>query len=378
MRTRLPDTGTTIFAVMSRLANEAGAINLSQGFPNYSSDSRLFDLVRKYMGDGMNQYAPLDGVESLRAAVAGKIKRLYDRTIDINAEVCITAGATQAVYTAIQALIHPGEEAIQFDPSFDIYAPAVKMAGGIIKRIPLWYPDFRIDWDLVEGTITDKTKLIIINYPTNPTGSVCRPEDMLELQRIAEKYDLFVLSDEVYEHLVLNGGRHYSILEYEGLYDRCVATYSFGKTFHNTGWKVGYAIAPPRIMEEFKRIHQFIVFAVNTPVQYALADYMQDEQTYLSLPDFYREKRDYFLKLLESSRFRFIPAEGTYFQLLDYSAISQKTDLEFARELATEHGVASIPLRPFYEYDDEQRLLRFCFAKTNDILESAAERLCRI
>ncbi len=363
---------------MSKIASNYGAINLSQGFPNYSSDPSLFELVKRYMDKGFNQYAPLHGVAELRSSIADKVKKLYDKNTNIEEELCITSGATQAVYTAIQTIIHPGEEAIIFDPSFDIYAPSVKLAGGTVKRIPLEYPEFKIDWDHVKSQISPNTRLIVINFPHNPTGTIITQADITALEEIVTENDIYILSDEVYEHLVFDGQPHLSILANETLYDKSIVTFSFGKTFHNTGWKVGFAVAPKDIMEQFKKVHQFVVFSVNTPVQYALADYMKDEQTYLSLSSSYEAKRDFFLDRLQDSRFKFKPTAGTYFQLLDYAEISAKYDFEFAQELAKDHGVASIPLSPFYEVPPKNKLLRLCFAKTNDILEAATERLCKI
>ncbi|MCB0502706.1 MAG: aminotransferase class I/II-fold pyridoxal phosphate-dependent enzyme [Bacteroidetes bacterium] len=363
---------------MSDLAKRCNAINLSQGFPNYSSQPKLFDLVNRYMHEGFNQYAPLNGVETLRQVIAQKIGKLYQRKIDIDKEICITAGATQAVYTAIQMMVHPGDEVIIFDPAFDIYAPAVKMAGGKIVRIPTHYPNFDIDWDRVNDAINSKTQLIIINSPNNPTGKTLSPDDILALELIVKQNDLFILSDEVYEHMVFDGRKHHSILSSSILYNRSIVTFSFGKTFHNTGWKVGYAVGPDYLMSEFKKLHQFIVFSVNTPVQYALADYLLEEKHYNHLSEDYQTKRDQFLDLLQDTRFRFLPTNGTYFQLLDYAEISNLSDMEFAIELTQKHGIATIPLSPFYEKPTEQKLIRVCFAKTPDVLIAAAEKLCKI
>jgi len=378
VRSKLPDTGTTIFSVMSRLAAEHDAINLSQGFPNYSSSPQLFDLVHKYMVEGYNQYALMPGEQPLREAISKKTAALYNKHVDPETEICITAGATQAIFTALQALVHPGDEVIIFDPSFDIYAPSVKLCGGKPVRLPLSYPDFRINWKEVENRVNQKTRLIIINFPNNPTGAIASREDMLALEAIVQQHGLYVISDDVYEHMVFDGKQHESILKYEGLYDRSIVTYSFGKTFHNTGWKVGYAIAPGSIMNEFRKVHQFVVFSVNRPVQLALSDYLSDTGNYMSLASFYQKKRDLFLELLKDSAFQLVPTQGTYFQLADYSAISNLNDTEFAKELTIKHGVATIPLSPFMEHADKRKLVRFCFAKTNDILEQAADKLCRI
>jgi methionine aminotransferase len=330
------------------------------------------------MNAGLNQYAQMRGVPSLCEAIAEKITATYGKAIDPHREICITAGATQAVFTAIQTLVHPGDEVILFDPAFDIYVPSIQLCGGMAVRIPLEFPEFSINWEKVRDAITGKTRAIIINSPHNPTGSTLSAEDMQHLERIVEAHGLYVISDEVYEHLIFDGKRHESVLRYDSIYNRCIATFSFGKTFHNTGWKVGYAVGPPDLMNEFCKIHQFVVFSVNRPVQHALADYMQDPETYRTLPEFYQAKRNTFLELLQGSKFTCRPSSGTYFQLLDYSELSSKTDIDFALELVEVHGVASIPLGPFYESGNAGKTLRFCFAKTNDILEQAAQRLCAI
>lgn len=378
MRSRLPGTGTTIFSVMSRLAADHGAINLSQGFPDYSPEPRLFERVRHYMDAGFNQYAPMAGEPRLLGAIAAKIGAELQAPVDAARQLCITAGATQAIFTAIQALVHPGDEVIVFDPAFDIYAPAIALSGGRAIHMPLEYPAFQINWSDVEGRITPRTRVVIINSPHNPTGSVLAPSDLLALASLTERHDLHVISDEVYEHLVYDGKRHESVLRYPELARRSIAAFSFGKTFHITGWKVGYAVGPPELMHEFRKVHQFVVFSVNRPVQLALADYLADPDTYRHLPAFFQEKRDRFTNLLGASRFRMEPSAGTYFQLADYSAISDLHDMEFCRELTVKHGVAAIPVSPFYANGSERRLVRFCFAKTNDILEQAAERLCKI
>lgn len=379
MKSKLPVTNISIFAKMSNLAMKYNAINLSQGFPNYSSDSSLFDLVKFYMDKGFNQYAPLQGVQELRDAICDKIGALYQNKLDANTEVCITSGATQAVYTAIQTFIHQGDEAIIFDPSFDVYSPDVVLAGGKPKRIPLFYPDFKIDWDRIEREITSNTKLLILNSPNNPTGYTLSEYDIKRLEKIIkENHQIYLLSDEVYEHLTFDGLEHNSILNHPSLYNRSIITFSFGKTFHNTGWKIGYAVASEKIMREFKKIHQFIVYSVNTPIQFALAEFLKTKSHYHDLPEIYEAKRDYFLELISASKFKFIPTKGTYFQLLDYSDISQEMDIDFSERLIKEFGVATIPLSSFYEINPEQKLLRVCFAKTEDVLKSATEKLCKI
>lgn len=378
MHSKLPGVGTTIFSVMSAMAARHEAINLSQGFPNYSSDPKLFGLVNKYMNAGFNQYALMHGALPLREQLAQKLKEDHGYAPNVETEICITAGATQAVYTAIQALIHPGDEVIVFDPAFDIYGPSVQLAGGKAVHVPLSYPDFRIDWEKVRETINDKTRAILINFPNNPTGQIATPEDLDTLEELAEEHDLYIISDEVYEHMVFDGQQHHSVIGHDRLYKRSVVTFSFGKTFHNTGWKVGAAIAPPEIMQEFKRVHQFVVFAVNHPVQLALAEFMSDSSTYDQLSSLYQQKRDTFLEALKNSGFKFRPCQGTYFQILDYSDISREDDITFAKQLIETIGVAAIPMSAFYHVKPDQHLLRFCFAKTNDILEEAAHRLCRI
>jgi methionine aminotransferase len=378
VQSKLPGTKTTIFSVMSEMAHQHDAINLSQGFPNYSSAPLLFELVKKYMDEGMNQYAPLRGESALLEAISDKIYKTYKTTISQTEEICVTSGATQAVFTAIQALVHPGDEVIVFDPAFDIYDPGIQLSGGKAVHVALKYPAFEIDWDYVESLVNEKTKCIIINFPHNPTGTRARKEDMLSLQRLVIEHQLYVISDEVYEHMIYDGERHESVLLYPALYQRSIVAFSFGKTFHNTGWKVGYAVGPPTIMKEFCKVHQFVVFSVNKPVQLGLSAFMKDPEVYLSLPDFYQKKRDYFLQLMGGSNFTFKPSHGTYFQLMDYSAISDKNDLEFSKELIVEHGVAGIPTSPFYRKSIDNHLIRFCFAKTNNILEKAAEKLCRI
>lgn len=363
---------------MSKLAQEHHAINLSQGFPNYSSDEKLFDLVHHYMRKGYNQYAPLAGVEPLCISIAEKFKNTQNRTLQVDEHICVTAGATQAVFTSIQALVHAGDEVIIFEPAFDIYEPAIQLAGGTTVRIPTFYPDFKIDWNLVQSKINKKTKMIIINFPNNPTGNLITQADIEQLEKIVQQNDIYILSDEVYEHFTFDRAQHISILQSDILFEKSIATFSFGKTFHNTGWKLGYALAPKSIMDEFKKVHQFVVFSTSTPVQYALADFMQDANNYNQLPSFYQQKRDFLLDGLTASRFEFQPTEGTYFQLLDYSKISQQNDMEFAEWLTKEKGIATIPLSPFYKKDHHQKLLRLCFAKTTDILAEAANKLCKI
>lgn len=376
IRSKLPNTGTTIFTVMSAMANQYGAINLSQGFPNFDVDPRLKDLVSHYIQAGYNQYAPLAGIPELRVALARKVELSYQTQLDPDHEITITAGATQAIFTAIAATIHPGDEVIVFDPSYDSYAPSVQSFGGIVVPIALKAPKFNIDWDEVNNAITAKTKLLIINSPHNPTGKVLRATDIEALKEIVENHPILLLSDEVYEHLIYDDLPHLSILKEPVLFARSFVTFSFGKSMHATGWKLGYCIAPKPLSTEFRKIHQFNVFCVNRPLQHAIADYIVDAETYSSLGRFYQEKRDYFSSQMEQSRFQLIPSEGSYFILADYSALSDLNDLDYTAYLTKEKGVATIPLSPFYmNPPQDQRIIRFCFAKTLDLLEEATLNL---
>ncbi len=375
INSKLPQTETSIFAVMSGLANQYGAINLSQGFPDFKVSRELIALVNKYMLADKNQYAPMPGVPELRQALADKIFKLYQRKLNPDTEITVTAGATQALFTAITAFVGKGDEAIIFEPAYDSYDPAIKLNGGITKYISLSAPDFKIDWDKVADTITAKTKLIIINTPNNPGGFVFSKDDMLRLTEITRDTDIVVISDEVYEHIIFDGLQHQSALKFDELYQRSIAVYSFGKTFHATGWKTGYVVAPENLMSEFRKVHQFNVFSVNTPMQYALAEYLQNEQNYLSLPDFYQSKRDFFVRHVQKSRFKIIPSHGTYFQLLDYSAISDMPEFDFAVWMTKEKGLASIPASSFYHDKKNQQILRFAFPKEEETLLKAAEIL---
>jgi len=371
MKSKLPKTETSIFAVMSALANKHNAINLAQGFPDFKVSQELIDLISLQMNSGKNQYAPMPGVFDLRVSLAEKIDKLYQLKVNPETEITITAGATQALFTAITAFIGQGDEAIIFEPAYDSYAPAVKLNGGIPKYISLKKPDFRIDWNEVKDLISDKTKMIIINTPNNPGGFVFEESDMLLMEEITRDSEIIVLSDEVYEHIIFDGLEHQSALKFPELFQRCIAVYSFGKTFHATGWKMGYVVAPENLMVEFRKVHQFNVFCVNTPIQYALAEYLKDEQNYLNLPIFYQEKRDYFVNRLPNSRFKVIPSYGTYFQLLDYSAISDKPEFEFAEWMTIKKGLASIPVSSFYHDRINQQILRFAFPKETETLDKA-------
>ncbi len=375
IESKLPNVGTTIFTVMSSLARETGAINLSQGFPNFDCSPELHQLVDHYISNGYNQYAPMPGAPPLRQALAKKIKDLYGTAIDADTEITVTAGATQAIFTAIAAFVKQGDEVIIIEPAYDCYKPSIELMGGTPVVYELLAPDYKVDWDKMKSLCSDRTRMIIINTPHNPTGSILREEDMLALQELTRNSDILVLSDEVYEHLIYDGEPHQSALRFPDLFDRTLATYSFGKTFHSTGWKIGYCVAPEHLMKEFRKVHQFNVFSVNTPMQYAIADFLADPNEYLSLNNFYQEKRDFFLKAMEGSRFRPIPCKGTYFQLFDYSAISDEIDTEFAKRMTREMGVASIPVSVFYTDGRDEKVIRLCFAKTEDMLAAAGEKL---
>ncbi|MCO6488962.1 MAG: methionine aminotransferase [Phaeodactylibacter sp.] len=375
---KLPRVGTTIFTVMSALANEHGAINLSQGFPNFPSPERLSDLVCQYMKKGYNQYAPMAGVPILRERLAEKVQRLYGTAINPDTEITVTAGATQAIFTAITAFVKPGDEVILIEPAYDSYGPSIEVNGGVPLTYQMSAPDYRVNWQELARLVTAHTRMIIINTPHNPTGTILTAEDLRALEKLTAGTGILVLSDEVYEHLIYDGQPHQSVLRYPGLWERCLATYSFGKTFHNTGWKVGYCLAPAHLMAEFRKVHQFNVFCVNTPVQYALADYLADPDTYLTLNDFYQQKRDFFLDAMQGSRLRPLRCEGTYFYLFDYSAISDEPDTEFAKRLTIEWGVAAIPVSVFYSNNSTDKVIRLCFAKTEETLERAGELLRKI
>lgn len=375
---KLPRTGTSIFAVMTGLANETGAINLSQGFPDFPVSQELISLVEKYMRLGFNQYAPMQGVPVLREMLSQKVEETYGLKYDPTTEINITPGGTEAIYAAVAALINPGDEAIVIEPAYDSYAPAVELNGGIVRYSKMTTPDFRINWREVESLINPKTKILFINSPHNPTGAVLSAADMLELERITRNTNIVIISDEVYEHLIFDGIRHESVCYYPALAERSVVIGSFGKTFHTTGWKTGFALAPAGLMKEFRKAHQFIVFTSNTPVQLAVAEFLQNKENYTGLPGFYAQKRDFFTNLVKPSRFKIVPCYGTYFQLLDYSAISEENERDFAIRLTKEFGLASVPVSPFYHDETESKVLRFCFAKTEETLTKAASILCRI
>lgn len=378
IKSKLPNVGTTIFTIMTNLSNEHNAINLSQGFPDFDVPPKLISLVEKYMRKGFNQYAPMQGVLPLREKIAQKIKKLYNATYDIDKEITITTGATEALFAAITAVVHKGDEVILFDPAYDSYAPAIELSGGKPVHIKLIHPDYSIDWDQVKNQISSKTKLLILNSPHNPAGSVLSHDDITELKKIIENYDIFILSDEVYEHIIFDGKKHESMARYPELAEKSFVVSSFGKTYHATGWKIGYCAAPKNMTKEFRKIHQYLTFSSNTSVQLAYAAFLDDESAYMNLASFYQKKRDLFRSKLKNSRFRVIPCHGSYFQLLDYSQISTMADTRFSRKLTMEHKVASIPPSVFYKTKDDYKVLRFCFAKKDKTLEEAASRLCAI
>jgi methionine aminotransferase len=378
IESKLPEVGTTIFTVMSALANKHGAINLSQGFPDFPSPPVLIDLVSQAMRDGHNQYPPMPGMPALLNALAGKIRLLYGLEIAPQNEITITPGATEALYCAITATVNIGDEVIVFDPAYDSYQPVVELNGGICRRIPLTFPSYGIDWDTVRDQVSDRTRLIIINTPHNPTGSLLSDDDLDQLAEITRDTNILVIADEVYEHIVFDGLRHASVLNHPELYQRSFAVYSFGKTYHVTGWKIGYCVAPPTLTAEFRKVHQFNGFTTNTPMQVALAEYLKTPSHYLELGGFLQQKRDYFLDKMKHSRLKPLSSKGTYFQCFDYSAVSDMADTEYAKHLTAEHGVASIPLSVFYGDKRDNKVLRFCFAKNEATLDAAAEILCTI
>ncbi len=378
LKTKLPDVGTTIFSVMSKLATEYNAINLSQGFPDFESDPVLIDLVSKYMKKGYNQYAPMAGVPPLLDVLSEKIFSLYGVRYDKEKEITITPGATYAIFTAIASVVHEDDEVIIFTPAYDCYAPAIETFGGKPVYIQLNAPDYKIKWNSVRNMLSKRTRLIIINTPHNPTGSVLTDEDMFELQKLTKGTNILVLSDEVYEHITFDKIEHRSVISYPDLAERSFVIFSFGKTFHNTGWKMGYCVAPENLTSEFRKIHQFNVFSCNSPIQYALAEYLENPEHYMGLNKMYEEKRNFFRDNLATSRFKVIPCHGTYFILLEYSEITDEKDTDFAVRLTKEFGVASIPVSVFYYKNVDNKVLRFCFAKQEETLAKATEILCRI
>ena len=377
-QSKLPDLELTIFAVMTQWAIEHNAINLSQGFPDFDTYPDLISLVEKYMREGHNQYAPMQGALPLREQIAAKVYDTYGAQYNPATEITVTSGATESIFAAISALVQTGDEVIIFEPAYDAYAPIVQLNGGIPIFLQLNFPDYAIDWNEFENAVSSKTKLIILNYPHNPTGAVLTQEDITQLSRIVENTRAFIVSDEAYEHIIFDGLQHESMARHPQLARRSFVICSFGKTYHTTGWKIGYCLAPEILSSELQKIHQYLTFASNTPIQMAYAEFMQKKELYLNLPGFYQQKRDLFLDLIAESRFRPLPCKGTYYQMLDYSQISDEPDLDFAKRLAAEHGVAAIPPSALYHQKDDHKVLRFCFAKKSETLESAAEKLCRI
>jgi len=375
LTSKLPSVGTTIFTVMSKLAADVGAINLSQGFPDFDCDPALVDAVARHMREGRNQYAPMQGVPALRQAIAAKFAELYGAHYDPETEVTVTSGGTEALFDAVTAVVHPGDEVIVFEPCYDSYVPAVELNGGKAIVISLRFPDYAVPWDEVRAAISSKTRLLIFNSPHNPTATILTAPDITELTRLVQRHDVLILSDEVYEHIIFDGAPHESMARTDALRARSFIVGSFGKTYHATGWKVGYAVAPAALTDEFRKVHQFVTFATNTPTQHALAEFLSQHKGYPELAAFYQRKRDLFLKLIEGSRFRPLPSRGTYFQLLDYSAITSEDDMAFALRLTKEHGVASIPTSAFLYNQQAPKVLRFCFAKKDETLAKAADRL---
>ena len=375
---RLPNVGTTIFTVMSALAAERGAVNLGQGFPDFDCDPRIVDAVSEAMRDGFNQYPPMAGAAPLRQAIADKIRALYGHDYNPDTEITVTAGATQGLLTAILAVVHPGDEVVVIEPNYDSYLPAIELAGGTPVFVSLEAPDYRIPFDRLAAAITPRTRLILINTPHNPTGTIWRDEDMRQLEAIVRETQVLVLSDEVYEHMVYDAQMHASVSRYPALAERSLVVSSFGKTYHVTGWKVGYVAAPRALTAEFRKVHQFNVFTVNTPMQVGLARYMADPAPYLDLPAFYQRKRDHFRAGLAGTRFKLLPCDGTYFQCVDYSAISPMPEADFAKWLTSEIGVAAIPVSAFYHAPHESGIVRFCFAKKESTLDEALARLVRL
>jgi methionine aminotransferase len=378
LASKLPDVGTTIFTVMSRLATEHQAINLSQGFPDFDCAPELRALLAKYVNSGLNQYPPMAGVAPLREAIAEKVQALYGAAYDVDDEITVVPGATYGIFTAVATVIRPGDEVILFEPAYDSYAPAVEVNGGRPIYVQLKYPDYSIDWREVQNAITPRTRMIVLNTPNNPTASVFSAEDLRMLEGMLRATDIVVVSDEVYEHIVFDGHRHQSVAHFPSLAERSFIVSSFGKTYHVTGWKTGYVLAPRELMAEFRKVHQFNAFVTNGPVQYALAEYMKDKNAYLALAAFYQKKRDFFLAAIKNSRFKPLPSRGTFFQNLCYDEISDEKDTDLAIRLTREHGVASIPVSVFYRRPPAHKVLRFCFAKSEETLARGAEILCRI
>lgn len=378
IQSKLPHTGTTIFSVMSKLAEEHQAINLSQGFPDYDCDPKLIALVNDAMKKGFNQYAPMPGLPGLRALIAEKVSNLYGANYHPDTEVTVTAGGTQAIFTALSAVINPGDEVIIFEPAYDCYAPTVKLLGGLVKPYELAPPNYEIDWEMVKKLFTANTKMIILNSPQNPTGCILSEKDIKALIKLTKNTDVLILSDEVYEHIIFDGQKHQSIALYPELRERSFITASFGKLLHATGWKLGYCLAPEWLTKEFRKVHQFNVFSVNAPMQVGIANYLKDTDTYLGLSAFFQEKRDFFRSLLSETSFKLLPCNGSYFQCVSYAHLNQEKDTDMAVKLVKTYSVASIPVSAFYTKGTDHQVLRFCFAKKQETLEKAVERLMKL
>ena len=378
IQSKLPGVGTNIFTKMSKLAEEYKAINLSQGFPDYECDPKLADLVSGAMKGGLNQYAPMAGLPALRTLIAEKTNRLYGSQYHPDTEVTVTAGGTQAIFTALSAFINAGDEVIIFEPAYDSYAPAVRLLGGLVKPFELAPPEYEIDWEMVKKLFTANTKMIILNSPQNPTGCILSEKDIKSLIKLTKNTDILILSDEVYEHIIFDGKKHQSVALHPELRERSFLVASFGKLLHTTGWKLGYCLAPEKLMKEFRKVHQYNVFSVNTPMQAGVATYLQDPETYTGLADFFQQKRDLFRALLSETRFKLLPCNGSYFQCVDYGHIDDIKDTEMAERLVREFGVASIPVSAFYTKRTDHQVLRFCFAKKQETLEKAVEKLMNL
>lgn len=378
INSKLPTVGTTIFTVMSKLATDHQAINLSQGFPDYGTDEKLIAAINQAMKDGFNQYAPMPGFLPLREQIAEKTEKFYQAKYNPETEITITAGGTQAIFTAINAFITAGDEVIIFEPAYDCYAPTIKLLGGLVKPFELQAPDYKIDWEMVKKLFTANTKMIIINSPHNPTGSILRKEDIDALIKLTKNTDILILSDEVYEHIIFDGEQHESVALYPELAERSIIVASFGKLLHTTGWKLGYCLAPAKLTAEFRKVHQFNVFSVNTPMQVGIANYLKSSNIYHELPVFFQKKRDFLQQLLNETKFELLPCKGAYFQCVSFKNISDEKDTDFAKRLVTDFGVATIPVSAFYSKSVDNKVLRFCFAKENGTLEKAVEKLTKL
>ncbi len=375
IRSKDPNIKTSVFAVMSKMANDYNAVNLSQGFPDFGVSAELIALVNKYMSAGFNQYAPMPGVFELRKKLSAKIQKLYNHIYNPETEITITAGGTQALHSTISTIINEGDEVIIFEPAYDSYAPVVRLNGGRPVYVRLKYPDYSVDWDAVNRMVNSKTRLIILNSPQNPSGKIFTDEDLQSLKKVVVGTKILILSDEVYEHIIFDGKEHNSIAKYPELAERSILVFSFGKMYHATGWKLGYFAAPEKITEEIRKIHQFTVFAANTPIQYAVAEFLDKEEEYLQLPNFYQKKRDFFNGMLKEIGFEIIPASGTYFQTVNFSSLTDETDFQLAERLTKKFGIAAIPMSSFFHNEENTKTLRFCFAKTEEVLKQAAEKL---